>query len=186
MGLEETAVQERDGAEPAGSTTSLGDRTVERPEEERPQEVPVDRLPGGEATIDLFTEESLTARKPPLGLHEVEEEDTGKLKENEVSTVVGRGDSGQSRRHALEHRPELPEEPAADVFDRKRVRDSRRKCERAALGDAAHAAERGDGAWRRPIEVDGERRGALRPHRESQPSPGSIQPHHADDAASLR
>ena len=164
--LEKSTVEKGDPAEPPGNRPSLCQRPVQRAEEERPQEVAMQRATPAEAVVDGPCDEVVAAIEPPFALHEVEKEDPSELQEGKRA-VVGRC---RALRHRLpkplEGVPELAEEPRAEGLNGKQVSEARGCLERREVAQCRDPFECRDGRGvglverhlehRRPIYRDGE------------------------------
>jgi hypothetical protein len=173
MRLEETSIEKGHGAVAAGQPAAFLARPVECAEEERAQQVVVQRAAGEEAAIHFLPQKTGATGEPPLGLDEIEEEDAGQEKEGERMTIDSR-DSNRKRGHdALEHPAESGKEALVEALPGERLADPKGRRECALSRCRSDALETRHGKVIGSVERDLERWG--RPGGDREAAPGFIE-----------
>jgi hypothetical protein len=111
--FEQSPIQERNGSEHEGTFAPDFDGLVESTKEERAQQIALDSAPLGETALDLISQEPFFSGEPAFCLYEVEEQDPGKLEQDESMPIVRPRQSRNAVFHSVEGGPELPEEAPA-------------------------------------------------------------------------
>jgi len=122
----------------SGATTLL-EGSIEGAEEERAQQVAMQRASPHQAVIHGAREEVRAAIEPALALDEIEEEHAGELQQGERVLVTGGGTGWHGTLEPLEAATELAKEPGAEGFDGEELGQARRRLERREVTEGRDA-----------------------------------------------
>ncbi len=143
MRLEEAAVQKGNGPEGANAARPGSGRAIERSEEERIEQVPLQRSAARQAFVHRPAQEVIATVEPPSALHEIEEQHTGKLEKAEGAPVRGIPElvTGNGIGRESDDGTELAEELVPDPLTLERFSRPCRKCCGRARRECGHPAQ---------------------------------------------
>jgi hypothetical protein len=180
--FEESAVEEGNPAEPARRRSAPCRGLIQGAEEEGAQEIALDLATLGQRPIDLLAEKVGIGIEPALGLHEIEKEDAGELKQGQRVAVIGGNPFGKGAAHPVECAPEGREETPSHRLGVEGAGDVSRRGDRAAVTPASETFQGTQGERSGPIEAGDQDRARRHAHRNRQDAGFRLERHHTREA----
>ena len=133
MRFEQSAIQERNAAEAPCEAGARGDRPVQRPEEERRQQLSLGIATVRQAVLETMREEIEIAVEPSLALDEAQEEESGELEQRPGVARLCRDPRRKPCDGIVEQVAHRGEGPSPGGIDVERLGTAERRVERPSL-----------------------------------------------------